>query len=67
MTAIDLNRLHRALHQVTSDMAVKFNRATVDDLALWIKALRVIAKAMEAAMRQEGNEAKTDGGSGATA
>ena len=54
---IDLNRLHHALHQVTGDIAVKFNRATPADLELWIKALRVIARAMEAAIRQE---VKTD-------
>lgn len=43
MRAIDLNRLHHALHQVTGDMAIKFNRATPADLELWIRTLRVIA------------------------
>jgi plasmid maintenance system antidote protein VapI len=49
---IDLNRLHHALRQVTGDMAIKFYKATPADLELWIKALRVIARAMEAAVRR---------------
>ena len=52
-STVDLNRLHHALHQVTGDMAIKFNRATSADLELWIKALRVIARAMEAAIKAE--------------
>jgi hypothetical protein len=51
MRPVDLNRLHHALHQVTGDMAIKFNKATPADLALWIKALRVIARAMEGVIR----------------
>jgi hypothetical protein len=50
---IDLNRLHHALHQVTGDMAIKFNKATPADLELWIRALEVIAKAMKAVLKEE--------------
>jgi hypothetical protein len=44
----DLNRLHHAVHQVRGDMALRFNKATVDDLMRWAKALRKLADEMEA-------------------
>jgi hypothetical protein len=53
MRVIDLNRLHHAVHQVTGHMAIRFNKATPEDLELWAKALRVIAKAMDAAIKAE--------------
>jgi hypothetical protein len=37
----DLNKWHRAIHQVTGDMALRFNRATAADLERWAKTLRV--------------------------
>ena len=45
-TVIDLNDWHHALHQVTGDMALKFNGATTADLARWAEALREIAEEM---------------------
>ena len=45
---IDLNLWHRAIHQVTGQMAIRFNRATADDLTRWAKALRSVAAEMEA-------------------
>jgi hypothetical protein len=44
---IDLNAWHHAIHQVTGDMAVRFNRATVKDLQRWIHKLRAVAEQME--------------------
>ena len=43
---IDLNDWHHALHQVTGDMALKFNGATTADLARWAEALRKVAEEM---------------------
>jgi hypothetical protein len=43
---IDLNHWHRALHRVTGDMALKFNKATADDLKSWVRMLRTIADEM---------------------
>jgi hypothetical protein len=45
----DLNRWHHAIHGVTGDMALRFNRASAADLKRWAKMLRDIADAMEAA------------------
>ena len=45
-TVIDLNGWHHALHQVTGDMALKFNGATTADLARWAEALRKVAEEM---------------------
>jgi hypothetical protein len=50
---IDLNAWHRAIHQVTGDMAVRFNRASIADLQRWIRKLRAIADEME---RQSNNQ-----------
>jgi hypothetical protein len=44
---IDLNVWHHAIHQVTGDMAARFNRATPADLQRWIRKLRAIADEME--------------------
>jgi hypothetical protein len=44
---VDLNLWHRAIHQVTGAMALKFNRATPTDLAQWAKMLRAVAEEME--------------------
>jgi hypothetical protein len=43
---IDLNPLHHAAHQITGDMAVRFNRATAADLMRWAAALRALADQM---------------------
>jgi hypothetical protein len=43
---IDLNSWHRAVHQVTGDMALRFNRATPADLERWAKTLRKVAEEM---------------------
>jgi hypothetical protein len=53
-TVIDLNAWHRALHQVTGDMALKFNGATTADLARWAVALRAVAEEMAAPCNQAG-------------
>jgi hypothetical protein len=42
-----LNKWHHAVHQVTGDMAVLFNRATTDDLKRWAEMLRTIADEMD--------------------
>jgi endogenous inhibitor of DNA gyrase (YacG/DUF329 family) len=49
---IDLNEWHHAIHGVTGDMAVRFNRATIDDLKRWARMLRAVADEMEAAGKQ---------------
>jgi hypothetical protein len=43
----DLNKWHRALHRVTGDMALKFNKAAGDDLVRWSQMLQDVAKEME--------------------
>jgi hypothetical protein len=43
----DLNKWHHAVHQDSGDMAIRFNRATVDDLKRWAGMLRVIADEMD--------------------
>ena len=45
---IDLNAWHHAIHQVTGDMALRFNRATADDLKRWSRALQQVAMEMQA-------------------
>ena len=45
---VDLNRWHHDVHQVSGGIALKFNKATVVDLARWARALRGIADEMEA-------------------
>jgi hypothetical protein len=45
---IDLNGWHHAIHQVTGDMALRFNRATPADLQRWSRALHKVAEEMEA-------------------
>ena len=49
---IDLNVWHHAIHQVTGDMALRFNRATADDLERWSEALRVVAEEMRVVRRR---------------
>jgi hypothetical protein len=44
----DLNEWHHAIHAVTGDMAVRFNRATIDDLKRWARMLRAVADEMDA-------------------
>jgi hypothetical protein len=44
---IDLNVWHHAIHQVTGDMAMRFNRATPADLQRWARALHKVAAEME--------------------
>jgi hypothetical protein len=46
MGAINLNAWHRAIHQVTGGMALRFNRATATDLAQWARMLRTVAEEM---------------------
>ena len=53
---IDLNKMHHAIHQVSGDMALRFNRATVADLERWARALRELAQEMEAVSRRNGGE-----------
>jgi hypothetical protein len=43
----DLNKWHRAIHQVTGAMALKFSRATADDLRRWAETLRTVADEMQ--------------------
>ena len=43
----DLNKWHHALHQVTGDMALRFNTAAAADLERWAKMLREVAEEME--------------------
>ena len=43
---IDLNFWHHAIHQITGDMALKFNRATPGDLERWARALQTVAREM---------------------
>ena len=45
---VDLNRWHHAIHQVTGDIALRFNKATAADLDRWAKLLRKVAEEMEA-------------------
>jgi hypothetical protein len=47
-SSIDLNVWHHAIHEVTGDMAIRFNEATIDDLKRWASILRVIADEMDA-------------------
>ena len=42
----DLNRWHHAIHEVTGDMALRFNKATAADLERWAKMLRAVAGEM---------------------
>jgi hypothetical protein len=44
---IDLNTWHHIIHQVTGDMALRFNRARPDDLKRWARMLQAVAKEME--------------------
>lgn len=43
---IDLNQRHRAVHQVTGEMALRFKKATPADLERWAAALRTLADQM---------------------
>jgi hypothetical protein len=45
---VDLNQWHHAIHQVTGEMALRFNKATAADLARWAGMLRAVATGMEA-------------------
>ena len=45
---ISLTAWHRALHEVTGDMALRWCRATPSDLVDWARELHAIAQAMEA-------------------
>jgi hypothetical protein len=47
MAVIDLNQWHHAVHQITGDMALRFNRATAADLERWAEMLRAVAGEME--------------------
>jgi hypothetical protein len=49
VATIDLNLWHHAIHRVTGDMALRFNRATPADLERWANMLRKVAEEMEAA------------------
>jgi hypothetical protein len=46
---INLNAWHHALHQVTGGMALRWCRATKEDLTEWARELRAVAAAMESA------------------
>jgi endogenous inhibitor of DNA gyrase (YacG/DUF329 family) len=56
---VDLNAWHHAIHQVTGDMALRFNRATPADLKRWASMLRKVAEEMEASSAN--GEGQTDG------
>jgi hypothetical protein len=45
---VDLNGWHHAIHQITGDIALRFNGATAADLERWAKLLREVAEEMEA-------------------
>jgi hypothetical protein len=47
----DLNQWHHAIHQVTGDMALRFNKATAADLERWAKMLREVAEEMRTEAR----------------
>jgi hypothetical protein len=55
VSAIDLNAWHHAIHEVTGDMALRFNKATGDDLKRWVRMLRAVADEM-ACWRDESGE-----------
>jgi hypothetical protein len=44
---IDLNAWHHAIHQVTGDMALRFNRATPADLRRWASMLQKVVEEMQ--------------------
>jgi hypothetical protein len=48
----DLNKWHHTIHEVTGDMALRFNKATAADLERWAKMLREVAEEMEAVGKQ---------------
>jgi endogenous inhibitor of DNA gyrase (YacG/DUF329 family) len=58
---IDLNRWHHRIHQVTGEMAIRFNRATPIDLACWAMVLRTVAAEMEAERAGAGGQDQTPG------
>lgn len=47
--AADLNKWHHDIHQITGDMALRFNGATAADLVRWAKVLCEVAEEMRAA------------------
>jgi hypothetical protein len=49
----DLLGWHKALHEVTGAMALRWCRANAGDLRAWAHELRAIAAAMEAASVEE--------------
>ena len=49
----NLNKWHRALHQVTGDMALSFNKATAEDLNRWAEMLRTVAEEMQRGRNDE--------------
>jgi hypothetical protein len=53
---IDLNLWHRAIHQVTGAMALRFNGATPADLERWARMLREVAVGMEAVAGPKADE-----------
>jgi hypothetical protein len=53
----DLNKWYRAIHQVTGAMALKFTRATADDVRRWAETLRAVADEMQKG--RSGNENRT--------
>ena len=59
---IHLNRLHHAVHQITADMALRWNRASPQDLERWARVLHTCAKAMELLAAREGSPPGAEGG-----
>ena len=49
---VDLNPWYRALHQITGDMALGFNKAAPADLERWANVMREIADQMDAYNRR---------------
>jgi hypothetical protein len=46
----DLNGWHHAVHQVTGEMALRFNKAKAADLQCWAAMLRAVATEMDTAV-----------------
>jgi hypothetical protein len=49
----DLNRWHRAIHQVTGDMALSWCKVTPDDLTRWAQMLQTVVEEMQRGRHDE--------------
>jgi hypothetical protein len=57
---IDLNAWHHALHQVTGTMALRWCKATPEDLRQWARELRAVAVAMDSTAAPSAAQAVAD-------